>query len=127
MVSAWPGPLFARPAGACDGVEAFALGGATTKRQTNSARNVLRRCGRFRAPLQKPVVHLFRRGDEIPADIAPHRAIEFAYDTNAAEKAILREARRVRYYTLGQWTLVQSMRRLLSSKIRSFSNNTSGR
>lgn len=93
MVSAWPGPLFARPAGACDGVEAFALGGATTERQTNSARNVLRRCGRFRASLQKPVVHLFRRGDEIPADIAPHRAIEFAYDTNAEIKeAILDRA-----------------------------------
>lgn len=29
--------------------------------------------------LQKPVIHLYRRGDEIPADIAPYRAIEFNY------------------------------------------------
>jgi hypothetical protein len=28
--SAWPEPPFARPAGACGGVEALALGGATT-------------------------------------------------------------------------------------------------
>lgn len=30
--------------------------------------------------LQLPVIHLYRRGDEIPADIAPYRAIEFSYE-----------------------------------------------
>jgi len=32
--------------------------------------------------LQKPVIHIYRRGEDIPADIAPYRAIEFTYDTD---------------------------------------------
>lgn len=32
----------------------------------------------IRHMLQKPVIHLYRRGDVIPADIAPYRAIEFS-------------------------------------------------
>jgi hypothetical protein len=34
----------------------------------------------IRHMLQKPVIHLFRRGDDIPADVAPYRAIEFSYE-----------------------------------------------
>jgi hypothetical protein len=34
----------------------------------------------IRHMLQKPIIHLFRRGDDIPADVAPYRAVEFAYD-----------------------------------------------
>jgi hypothetical protein len=33
----------------------------------------------IRHMLQKPAIHLFRRGDVIPMDIAPYRAIEFDY------------------------------------------------
>jgi hypothetical protein len=43
----------------------------------------------IRHMLQKPVIHMFRRGDHIPADIAPYRAIEFAY----ASKSEIREAK----------------------------------
>lgn len=34
----------------------------------------------IRHMLQKPVIHLYRRGDVVPADIAPYRAIEFDYE-----------------------------------------------
>ena len=34
----------------------------------------------IRHMLQKPVIHLYLRGDDIPADVAPYRAIEFAYE-----------------------------------------------
>lgn len=43
----------------------------------------------IRHMLQKPVIHVYRRGDRIPADIAPYRAIEFAY----ADKWEIRDAK----------------------------------
>jgi hypothetical protein len=36
VVSAWLEPPNAKSADVCDGVEAFALGGATTERQSNN-------------------------------------------------------------------------------------------
>jgi hypothetical protein len=43
----------------------------------------------IRHMLQKPIIHMFRRGDHIPADIAPYRAVEFAY----ADKDEVRDAK----------------------------------
>jgi hypothetical protein len=43
----------------------------------------------IRHMLQKPVIHLYRRGDAIPMDIAPYRSIEFDY----IEKSDVREAK----------------------------------
>jgi len=37
----------------------------------------------IRHMLQKPVIHLFRRGDVIPADVAPYRAVEYSYQSAA--------------------------------------------
>jgi hypothetical protein len=34
----------------------------------------------IRHMLQKPVIHMFRRGDPPPADVAPYRGIEFSYE-----------------------------------------------
>ena len=45
----------------------------------------------IRHMLQKPVIHLYRRGDSIPADIAPYRAVEFDYSANAD----IREAKKI--------------------------------
>lgn len=39
--------------------------------------------------IQKPVIHLFRRGEPIPFDIQPYRAIEFGY----SEKIDIRDAK----------------------------------
>jgi hypothetical protein len=39
--------------------------------------------------IQKPVIHVYRRGEPIPADIQPYRAIEFEY----TEKDDIREAK----------------------------------
>ena len=39
----------------------------------------------IRHMLQKPIIHMFRRGDHIPADIAPYRAVEFAYSDKDKE------------------------------------------
>jgi hypothetical protein len=43
----------------------------------------------IRHMLQKPIIHLFRRGDDIPADVAPYRAVEFGYD----DKRDIRDAK----------------------------------
>ncbi len=43
----------------------------------------------IRHMLQKPIIHLFRRGDDIPTDVAPYRAVEFAYD----DKQDIRDAK----------------------------------
>ena len=52
----------------------------------------------IRHMLQKPVIHLYRRGDVVPADIAPYRAIEFDYqeqkkhrDAKIALRKMIRE------------------------------------
>lgn len=34
----------------------------------------------IRHMLQRPIIHMFRRGDPPPADVAPYRGIEFSYD-----------------------------------------------
>jgi hypothetical protein len=39
--------------------------------------------------MQKPVIHLYRRGEPIPFDVQPYRAIEFAYE----EKMEIRDAK----------------------------------
>jgi hypothetical protein len=49
VVFAWLEPPNAKSAGVCDGVEGFALGGATTERQAIRARNLARRCAPFHA------------------------------------------------------------------------------
>jgi hypothetical protein len=34
----------------------------------------------IRHMLQMPIIHLFKRGEKIPADVAPYRATEFSYE-----------------------------------------------
>lgn len=39
--------------------------------------------------VQRPIIHLYRHGDQVPFDVAPYRAIGFAYD----DKEDVREAK----------------------------------
>jgi hypothetical protein len=49
----------------------------------------------IRHMLQKPVIHVYKRGERIPFDVQPYRAIEFAYDEKSditQAKSALRKA-----------------------------------
>jgi hypothetical protein len=75
--------------------------------------------------IQKPVIHVYRRGEPIPADIQPYRAIEFEYkdkdDIREAKSALrkaVNEIHNPNYYLENPVTRSRAMIKFIADKKR---------